>query len=375
MGERFGLLCAEPYHPGAPRVVAALARHGADVCVIAPRESYVAHTRFKRADILMPFSEIERKLPAIVRTLAEEFRADAILVGDEPMFSALVVLLQRLDETDLSSASRALLTRSLPPVGIARQLVSDAAFIAARPESACAPPRTLAAPTDAEALAFARDVGFPLVVKVDGHGGGLGVTRCNDEPALRAALANRIPDRGYVVQRFVEGKVCSVVLSGMTGKVAGAFCYAKFITDREHGMSSVITHEDRADIIADAWALYESCGFSGYISIDYIVEDGGRGYLLEINRGISGKSHLTCFGVDLTASLLAMMRGQTPAAAAPKTHDCVACFPIEWARDPASPYLMSALHDVPWDDPDVLAAMIAAMHRQTRGPNVVHSPP
>jgi hypothetical protein len=36
--------------------------------------------------------------------------------------------------------------------------------------------------------------------------------------------------------------------------------------------------------------------------------------------------------------------------------DVVALFPQEWMRDPASPYLTNAFHDVPWDDPALIRA-------------------
>jgi hypothetical protein len=36
----------------------------------------------------------------------------------------------------------------------------------------------------------------------------------------------------------------------------------------------------------------------------------------------------------------------------------IALFPQEWLRDPKSPHLASAYHDVPWDDPALLHALI-----------------
>jgi hypothetical protein len=43
---------------------------------------------------------------------------------------------------------------------------------------------------------------------------------------------------------------------------------------------------------------------------------------------------------------------------APILNDTVAIFPREWQRDPASPWLQLAHHDVPWDDPAVLLASL-----------------
>jgi hypothetical protein len=63
------------------------------------------------------------------------------------------------------------------------------------------------------------------------------------------------------------------------------------------------------------------------------------------------------FGVDLTATLLAAMRRKpAPEPTTPK-YEYVALFPNEWVRDPESSYLRTAFHDVPQDDPSVVAAM------------------
>ena len=38
--------------------------------------------------------------------------------------------------------------------------------------------------------------------------------------------------------------------------------------------------------------------------------------------------------------------------------DTIALFPREWLRDPASPWLKTAFHDVPWDDPATVRSCI-----------------
>ena len=44
----------------------------------------------------------------------------------------------------------------------------------------------------------------------------------------------------------------------------------------------------------------------------------------------------------------------------------IALFPREWLRDPASPWLTQAYHDVPWDDPEVLRACVQAGSAEAR---------
>jgi hypothetical protein len=61
---------------------------------------------------------------------------------------------------------------------------------------------------------------------------------------------------------------------------------------------------------------------------------------------------------DLPAALL-KAAGLPSRSRAPMTDkDEIAIFPREWLRDPASPWLKSAYHDVPWDDPEVVRACV-----------------
>ena len=45
----------------------------------------------------------------------------------------------------------------------------------------------------------------------------------------------------------------------------------------------------------------------------------------------------------------------------------IAIFPREWMRDPASPWLKNAYHDVPWEDPDVVRAGIQLAQDEAPG--------
>ena len=120
MGERFAILCATRTTPAAARVAHALTRHGAEVCMVAPPDSFAALTRFKVADILLPPEEMAQRMPVIMGVLAEEFRAHSVLVSDDFCFSALTDLLRRPDEARLSPEAAAMLERSMPPLNIAR---------------------------------------------------------------------------------------------------------------------------------------------------------------------------------------------------------------------------------------------------------------
>lgn len=367
MSERFGILCTAPKLAAPPRVAHALTRNGAEVCVVAPPDSYIALTQFKKADMLMPTAEISRKLPAIARVLAEDFGAHSILAGDEGAFIKLAELITQMDRLELSDTTREMISRSAPPAEMALRLVSDAAFICDKHE-ACAPPRSLANPAVADAVQFAESIGYPLMVKRDGFTCGLGVTRCEDKKQLLAALQSaNAQGAGFAMQEFMPGPVFGVALSGVCGRVAAAFAFEKHQTLGAHGVATVLKHDPRSDILDHARALYEHYGLNGFCGIDYIADASGAAHLLEINRCIVPKSHFSqVFGVDLAASMLSLLRGEPiPAAQAP-AHTYVALFPLEWYRDPQSAFLTSAHHDVPWHDPDVLAAMMQDVAKAKR---------
>src|SRR5262249_2378748 len=58
---------------------------------------------------------------------------------------------------------------------------------------------------------------------------------------------------------------------------------------------------------------------------------------------------------DLPAALLAAVRGQPiPAREKVTENATIALFPQEWSRDPQSPMLNTASHDIPWEEPDLV---------------------
>ena len=91
--------------------------------------------------------------------------------------------------------------------------------------------------------------------------------------------------------------------------------------------------------------------------LDFILEEGtGTAYLLEMNARATQTCHLSLGpGRNPVAALVASITGR-PYEAAPglTDRDTIALFPAEWKRDPASSYLSSAYHDVPWDVPELL---------------------
>jgi len=356
--DRFGILCVAPDWTSPPRTARQLIKQGAEVCIVAPPGSYAALTRFKTADLLMPAEEIDRNLPAIARMVAEDFGAHSILAGDNAAFTYLAQLMTRLDALELNDATRAMLRRSIPEAKAAAIVAQDSMFIVAQGIGPHAPPRTIANPSIEAALQFAAEAAYPVVVKRDGYAAGKGVTICASERELRDTLSGM--GGLFVVQRFVPGVVYGVAVSGVSGKAAAAVSFCKHqVWPDPHGPATVIRGDQRGDLIGDACRLYDQYRLNGYAGFDYVVDADGRAYLLEVNPYVVEGHVSACFGCDLTAAMLAAIRGgKPPPALSPPTHELVAMFPNEWRRDQNSPHLATAHHDVPWDDPDLMAAMV-----------------
>jgi hypothetical protein len=90
--------------------------------------------------------------------------------------------------------------------------------------------------------------------------------------------------------------------------------------------------------------------------------------MLEVNRRVVTHMHLgERVGRDLPRALLRALEGlpaEAPTAAAEDAGGKVVVFPREWLRDPHSRHLTELPVDVPWDDPELLEAMVALRHEE-----------
>jgi biotin carboxylase len=361
MADRIAILCASDRWSGPPRTAHALTVAGAEVCIVAPPDSYGAKTRFKLADMLVPAAQIASNLKEILRILAEDFDAHCVLAGDDAAFGILARLIERANEAGLSEATRSLLARSMPDAKMAALLASDSDFILAQQDSLmCRSPRTIGAPTAEEAVRFASVHGYPVVVKRSGFASGIGVKVCRDEPTLRATIEGAVGGKaGFVLQEFVTGPVYGATVSGVKGQALAAIAFEKHRVSSENGPTSVARFDQRPDILAHARGLFEKYGLNGYAGFDYIIDAQDCARFIEINPRIMPTGHFDeCFGVDLTGAFLAGIRGAPPPPVHEPLNRYVALFPNEWMRDPDSVFLRTGIHDVPWHDPAVLAAMI-----------------
>jgi len=116
-----------------------------------------------------------------------------------------------------------------------------------------------------------------------------------------------------------------------------------------------------------AETMVHELNLSGLLGFDFMLEaHTGNAYLLEINPRATQVGHLMLGpGRDLPAALCAAVSGD-PLRAHPAVteNDTISLFPQEWIRDPASEFLRSSYHDVPWDEPELVRACVRAGRKQ-----------
>lgn len=334
---------------------------------------------------------------AILRDAIVSARPDLIVPCDDRAVAQLLGLHAAATGEDAVSAGlRAVIERSLAarehfPILQARGAFGD---LAAGEGASMAETVVVAGRADLSRCASAW--GFPMVLKSDGSWGGRGVRIVRDlDEAGRAfrRLGQATPlawavwrvikdqDTGYLVsalrrerravsaQRFIRGVPANVAAACWEGRVLAAVAVEAVRTAGERGPATVVRRVESPQMIAAVAKLACRLELSGLCGFDFMRDEAdGRYHLIEINARATPTCHLTgADGVDLLAALRAAVTGDLPPHGdkAPPG-EIIALFPEEMLRDPASPYLTAARHDVPSRAAFLVHAGEAAIARRGR---------
>jgi len=353
-----------------------LKRAGFNVAVLAPQGAICTRTRFADSVHIMP---AEQTLPEWIEALADLARsieARLLLPGDDP---TLYVLMQLAREPlpalrpSVQMELAALIRRSLgDPAGYVDSVDKGRLVQRAKALGLPVPPGD-GVVTAAEALRVADAVGYPVVVRPVTGWAGRGVTICLSEAEVRTAMATLAepsellpqgPARA-LVQKVIRGQPINRAALAWEGREVCGFCRARMRPSAEMlGPGSVTRYVARPDITAMHRTLLQALGASGFVGTQYIVEaETGIPYLIEINRRMVPATYTgSRVGVDLAAALAAVMDSRDwagPADVSVENQRELALFPQEWLRDPSSVDLERLPTDTPWDDPELLEAMLA----------------
>jgi hypothetical protein len=224
-----------------------------------------------------------------------------------------------------------------------------------------------------EAQRFALYHGYPVVLKRSYSSAGAGVAVCMDSNEVARAFGtlsqpavpslNDSRDGVLLVQAHVPGRTHyhnsvawkGVLLAGQASVVLAA---------APRGPASVVRYYHSAELRAMSATLAAGFEISGIYVPEFIVhETTGQPYFIEINRRMTHGTHRGAgFNVNLGAALYTAVNDMpltTRADLDPTEEHVVVHFPLEWARDPQSRHLREHPVDIPWDEPELVEAIVA----------------
>jgi hypothetical protein len=336
---------------------------------------------------------------APVRSISSALTAtspDIIVPCDELALRHLHELYYRAESRGRErSAVCALIERSL---GVPKnfQIVCErTSFMKVAEEEGIRGLRTQVISNTADLMEWTARMGFPVVLKSDGTSGGDGVriARTPQEaenafhalqapPSLARAAKQTFVDRDarsvwpsifrnrpvISAQTFVEGREATSTIACWEGTVlAGLHCE---VLNKHYatGPATVLRLIENADMSTAAEKIACRLGLSGIHGLDFMLEaNTGKAHLIEINPRATQVGHLTLgSGRDLPAALYgAVTRNIVRVAPTLTDKDTITLFPHEWLRNPASPFIQSSYHDIPWEEPEFIRACVGTRQKQT----------
>ena len=210
---------------------------------------------------------------------------------------------------------------------------------------------------DAEVAALARDVGYPVIVKAVAGGGGRGmrvVTRPEElAPALQAARSEAgaaFGDADVYLERQLAGpRHVEIQLLGDRFGTIVPFVERECSIQRRHqkvveeSPSPSMTPALRARMLDAAVSVARAVAYANAGTIEFLVEDSGEFYFLEMNTRLQVEHPVTelVTGVDLVAWQIRLARGERltvdPIRAASPSGHAIEC--RIYAEDPDAGFL------------------------------------
>lgn len=313
---------------------------------------------------------------------------DAIIPVDELSVLHLKELCElRKKSRGLHDPLQELISHSLGGAMVLKAAYSRMVLLEIAREQGVPVPETLAVASPGMMTDVARQLGLPMVLKADATSGGRGVrvvqsvaeaaeaweelTRPPSLPraAWRAAVWRdrthfrtwaRKEMRGVTAQRFLSGGERTAMAVAHRGELLSFISLEVVKTWKERGPSSVVKVVDDPAMELAMRRVLRELGASGFCGFDFMMSETGTPLLIEMNPRPTQLAHLTLGeGRDLVAAYVRALLGKdVPDREAATSLDTIALFPQEMQRDPQSPYLLNAYHDVPWESPELIRGAV-----------------
>jgi carbamoylphosphate synthase large subunit len=357
------------------RLAIAFRNAGCLVDVVCPSDH---PTRFTRA-VKRHFPYHGTRPLQSFQSAIDRSRPDLIVPCDDQATKHL----QHLHSSSKANETRELIEHSLGSPEAYPSFTARTRFLRRAAAAGIAVPETAELAGLAEMRAWLGGCGFPAYLKADATSGGVGVKFVADiEGAERAYrqlsspisslrmikrvvinsdASNVLPwltrRRSVVsIQKVIRGVDANSAIACWRGRLLA--CLSAEVLQRRNttGPATVLRFVDNGQMRSAAEKVANTFHLTGLFGLDYIIEEEtGVPYLIEFNGRATQTCHLNFGeGRNPVDALAAAITGTSAVAASPISCETVALFPQEWKRDPASKFLRSAYHDVPWEEPELV---------------------
>lgn len=359
------------------RFPAALARAGATVSLLVPANAQARHTRHVvRVGLVPPGAPTSRWTEALF-ALVDAAAPRAIVPADAGALDFLTALVLAPPPTLRPERVAQLAPRLEDALGSqegwpARIDPHSAVDLLARANVRTPESRLVATAAEAEASAHA--LGGAVVVRAPTPRGPRALASAATAQAAFARVTASSPnDPRALVERRVAGASYTHHVAAHRGRVvASATAEHVVVEDGAGRRPTVLRFCVHDDIALRAERAVAALGAGGCCALDFVVGTDGEAWLVDVDRHVVPTAHVSRWlGVDLAGAWLAALDGRPPAGATALpagTSRFSVAFPQEWRRDSGSRWLRDERVDVPWDDPDLLEAILddAAVARHGR---------
>lgn len=347
------IVSLSPQWKEPPRLARALAEHGAAVAALAVAGSLLDYSRFIARRYRLG-DDAPTQNDDLVAAIGA-FAPDVLLPGDERSVRWLHAVYR---DAAVYSSVKALIAASLGDPQWYGRTTDKLAMSGLARELAIAQPETAALTCAEDAYAFVQRHGWPVVIKACRGFAGIDVYPCANLRELRRFLREFRAKTPHLIQRFASGITWMATFVAHQGEVLGTLVAEK---QRQHpaliGPSTIVRFACDPVMLTSTRALARRLGYSGFGSVDFLRTQGHDPLFIEFNPRATPICHLGGrLGVDLAR---AFVNGRVCDSAGMR-NERIALFPQDLQRDPSGGGLIGCWHDIPEDEPELVAAMLSA---------------
>lgn len=176
-----------------------------------------------------------------------------------------------------------------------------------------------------EAVSLAKDIGFPVLIKAAAGGGGKGMRIVHDESSLSDQVERAMSesfssfgDGSVFIEKYVSSPrhIEIQILADSHGNCVHLFERECSIQRRhqkiiEEAPSSIIDESKRNIMGQDAVRIAMACNYSGAGTVEFLMDDQGKHYFLEMNTRLQVEHPVTemITGLDLVEQQIRVAEG------------------------------------------------------------------